>query len=117
MKKIVSLISALIVMGNSLLCEAASSKDTDAVGKSQTLYGGLKDFHIQNTDTILTLDCNEFFTDPNTSLFYADFRKSLDLTFDAQLNTDLTEQVFISKEGTRYNPSAGIMVGYDPSTE
>ncbi len=117
MKKIVSLISALIVMGNSLLCEAASSKDTEAVGKPQTLYSGLKDFGIQNTDTILTLDCNEFFTDPNTSLFYADFRKSLDLTFDAQLNTDLTEQVFISKEGTRYNPSAGIMVGYDPSTE
>ncbi len=104
-------------MGNSPLCEAASPKDTDVVGKLPIIKGSLKDFCIQNTDTILTLDCNEFFTDPKTSLFYADFRKSLDLAFDAQLNTDITEQVFISKEGTRYNPSAGIMVGYDPSAE
>lgn len=78
---------------------------------------GFRDFGIQNTDTLLTLDCNEFFTDPKTGLFYADFRKSLALAFDAQANTNLTEQVFVCKEGTRYNDNAGIMVGFDPTVE
>lgn len=81
------------------------------------ISGDFQDFGILNCDTVLSLDCNEFFTDPKTVLFYADFRKTLDLSFDAQVNANLTEQVFICKEGTRYNESAGIMVGFDPCTE
>ncbi len=71
MKNIILLFSALILVGHSMLCEAASPKDTEAVGKLPIIAGSLRDFGILNTDTILTLDCNEFFTDPKTSLFYA----------------------------------------------
>ncbi|MDE6795330.1 MAG: family 43 glycosylhydrolase [Muribaculaceae bacterium] len=77
----------------------------------------MADFGINNADTVLALDCNEFFTDPKTVLFYADFRKELDLSFDVKLNTNITEQVFLCKEGNRDNPSAGIMVGFDPGPE
>lgn len=95
-------------------CQAGHGPSQNA---SMSIHGGFTDFGIQNPDTVLTLDCNEFFTDPKTSLFYADFRTSLDLAFDAQINTSLTEQVFLCKEGTRYNEAAGIMVGFDPTVE
>lgn len=81
------------------------------------IVGNLADFGINNVDTVLTLDCNEFFTDSKTALFYADLRKELDVSFDIKLNTNITEQVFLCKEGTRDNPSAGIMIGFDPGPE
>ncbi len=87
------------------------------VSAANVLTGDFADFGINNVDTVLTLDCNEFFTDPKTTLFYADFRKELDLSFDVCLNTNITEQVFLCREGTRENPSAGIMVGFDPGPE
>ncbi len=112
-----TLVFSTLILAMSLCCQSQSTATTIANGSSPIIKGDFKDFGIQNPDTLLTLDCNEFFTDPKTSLFYADFRKSFDMAFDAQVNTNLTEQVFVCKEGTRYNPSAGIMVGFDPSTE
>lgn len=101
----------------SFSCHALNPANHSATVITGEISGDFKDFGIQNLDTILTIDCNEFSTDPKTSLFYADFRKSLDIAFEAQVNTNLTEQVFVCKEGTRYNQAAGIKVGFDPTVE
>lgn len=117
MKILTRQLSALMLAA-SLLCGMAQTVPAYAASEMYpTIKGDLNDFGIQNKDTVLTLDCNEYITDPKVSLFYADFRKSLDLSFEAQLNTSLTEQVLICKEGTRDNPTAGIMVGFDPGDE
>ncbi len=101
----------------SLMALAGMTFLSGNVSAGNVLSGNFADFGINNADTVLTLDCNEFFTDPKTALFYADFRKELDLSFDVCLNTNITEQVFLCKEGTRENPSAGIMIGFDPGPE
>ncbi|MDE5998160.1 MAG: family 43 glycosylhydrolase [Muribaculaceae bacterium] len=100
-----------------LCCQAQFPIARSTTLPNHIINGDIRDFGIQNPDTILALDCNEFFTDPKSSLFYADFRKSMDMDFEAQVNTNLTEQVFVCKEGTRYNEAAGIMVGFDPTVE
>lgn len=110
-------LSVMILSAAFLCCQSQLSVAQSVNFQNRIINGDLKDFGIQNGDTILTLDRNEFFTDPKSSLFYADFRKSLDISFEAQVNTNLTEQVFVCKEGTRYNEDAGIMVGFDPTVE
>lgn len=117
MKNSVHILTLLILSSGSMCCQAQSPFANNAKGDHRIIKGDFKDFGLQNSDTILALDCNEFFTDPKTSLFYADFRKAFEMTFDAQVNTTLTEQVFICKEGTRNNEAAGIMVGFDPTDE
>ncbi len=107
----------LIVIMSILYYHELYAIDRDSSALNPIISGDFTDFGIQNKDTVLMLDCNEYFSDPKTSLFYADFRKSLDMDLEIQVNTNITEQVFVSKEGTRYNESAGIMVGFDPTVE
>lgn len=111
------MLTALILSIAYPYCQAEYGTYQNSAVPSPDIKGSFLDFGIQNPDTVLTLDCNEFFTDPKTSLFYADFRKTLEMEFEAQVNTNLTEQVFVCKEGTRYNETAGIMVGFDPTVE
>ncbi len=117
MEKTSYLLSALLMASISLCSNAVNLVNQSETGMPRLISGNFVDFGIQNKDTVLTLDCQEFSTDPKTSLFYADFRNTLEITFEAQINTNLTEQVFICKEGTHYNESAGIMVGFDPTVE
>lgn len=109
---------SVLLMTSVIFCgQAVSSVNQSANDMQRIISGDFVDFGIQNRDTVLALDCNEFSTDSKTSLFYADFRKSIEISFDVQVNTNQTEQVFISKEGTRYNEDAGIMIGFDPTVE
>ncbi len=116
MMKHIFLFSALLLVATNMYSQHISTDAEDAMRKCRRPKGEFIDFGIQNADTILTLDCNEFVSDPKTSLFYEDFRKSLEITFEAQINTYNTEQVFVCKEGTHYNDTAGIMIGYDPGS-
>lgn len=117
MKKKARVLGTLILSVMSFYLQAKQPSTRSDIESNLIFSGDLRDFGILNQDTVLMLDCNEIFTDPKEGLFYADFRKSFDMSFDVQVNTNLTEQVFVCKEGTRYNPSAGIMVGFDPSVE
>lgn len=118
MKKSTILLNALLLSMTSLAATAHDSSCLvpDNANKSITL-GDFHDFGICNQDTILSLDCNEYATDPNNPLFYSDFRTQLNIEFDIRLNTANTEQVVLCKEGTRYHDAAGIMIGYDPGPE
>lgn len=78
------------------------------------LSGDLTDFGINKTDTVIALDCNEFTIGPNNSLFYGDFRKQLEVAFSMRMHTDLTEQVFLCKEGRGGDKDAFLMIGFDP---
>lgn len=117
MRKQRQFFSPLRSLGFSVIAVALASyaHADETVGLSAV--GSFMDFGIQNRDTVLNLDCNEHFTDAKTTMFYEDFRKELDIACQLQVNTKETEQVFLCKEGTHYNPSAGLMLGFDPSTD
>lgn len=82
-----------------------------------TIAVGLEGFGIANGDTILKFNCNEFIADQNTSLFYADFRKELNLDMRLKCNTSITEQAFLCKEGRRGELYGDLTVGFDPGPE
>lgn len=81
------------------------------------LRGGLEYFGITDTDSILSLNCNEFVADGNTELFYGDFRHRFDVTMSVRCNTLITEQAFVCKEGPRGEMYADLTVGFDPGPE
>jgi len=82
-----------------------------------TIEGGWSAFGIHNTDTVITMDCKELVTDANQKLFYADFREFWEVSMSMCFNTLVTEQAFLTKEGTKGEVVGDLTIGYDPCTE
>lgn len=109
------LLVALAVAGATVSpCPASASRPD---GKGLTLTADLKSFGFSTTDTLLTLDCNEYVAQGNVELFYGDFRSALEINAKVQCNTSLTEQSFICKEGVRGELYADLTIGFDPGPE
>lgn len=87
------------------------------VNSQNILKGGWNDFGINKKDTIINFNCAELATNNRSKLFYADFRKSFRISFSSCFNTQLTEQVFLCKEGLKGEIFADLMIGFDPGTE
>lgn len=79
--------------------------------------GGWQDFGITQEDTVIHINCTDLSTNNRSHLFYADFRHSFKISFSACFNTQLTEQVFLCKEGLKGEIFADLMIGFDPGTE
>lgn len=79
--------------------------------------GGWADFGVQNSDTVISMDCQELVTDNKTKLFYADYRENFTIAMSMRFNTLVTEQAFLCKEGFRGELFADLTIGYDPGTE
>lgn len=79
--------------------------------------GGWQDFGITQEDTVIHINCTDLSTNNRSHLFYADFRHSFKISFSAYFNTQLTEQVFLCKEGLKGEIFADLMIGFDPGTE
>lgn len=79
--------------------------------------GGWCDFGVENPDTIIRLNSDELVNNANTPLFYADFRDSFTVEADLKLNTRVTEQAFICKEGGKREVSGDLTIGFDPEEE
>ena len=79
--------------------------------------GGWQDFGITQEDTVIHINCTDLSTNNRSHLFYADFRHSFEISFSACFNTQLTEQVFLCKEGLKGEIFADLMIGFDPGTE
>lgn len=78
--------------------------------------GDLADFGIVADSTVL-LNCNELSAGNRTPLFYADFRGGLKVSLDVKMNTRVTEQAFLCKEGARGEMAGDLTVGFDPGEE
>ena len=78
---------------------------------------GWKDFGVGNNDTIISLNSQELAINANTPLFYADFRESFEVEADIRLNTRVTEQVFLCKEGRKGEMFSDFSIGFDPGEE
>lgn len=79
--------------------------------------GGWADFGVANPDTVIALDCNELAVDGNKPLFYADFRRGFNVGLDICLNTRVTEQAFLCKEGPKGEVGGDLTIGFDPGEE
>ncbi|MDE5813711.1 MAG: family 43 glycosylhydrolase, partial [Muribaculaceae bacterium] len=79
--------------------------------------GSWSDFGVENPDTVITLNCNELVNNANTPLFYADFRDNFTVEVDIRLNTRVTEQAFICKEGLHGEVVGDLTIGFDPEVE
>lgn len=84
---------------------------------AETLSGTWKDFGVNNNDTTITLNCQELAINANTPLFYADFRDNFVVESDIRLNTHVTEQAFLCKEGRPGEMAADLTIGFDPGEE
>lgn len=84
---------------------------------AEPVTGGWKDFGVSNTDTVITLNCQELAINANTPLFYSDFRDGFTIKADIKLNTHVTEQAFLCKEGSHGEMFADLSVGFDPGEE
>lgn len=83
--------------------------------KAQTVVNGdFADFGIHNVDTVLSLDRTTLMTSNRTSIFYADYRKSFEVSLSLKCHTWGTEQVFLCKEGGKREMFADLSIGYDP---
>lgn len=87
------------------------------INAQSTISSGWKDFGIQNTDTVITMDCEELVTSNKVPLFYADYREKFDISLSMCFNTLVTEQAFLTKNGTKGEMFADLTIGYDPCTE
>lgn len=81
------------------------------------IEGNMSDFGFANPDTIIALDCQEYAVNPNNALFYADFRRNFCVDMDILLNTHVTEQAFLCKEGGKGEVGGDLTVGFDPGEE
>ena len=90
---------------------------TTTLNAQVSIKGGWIDFGIQNSDTIISMDCKEFVTSNRTRLFYVDYRESFDISMSMRFNTLLTEQAFLCKEGVNGEMFADLTIGFDPGTE
>lgn len=79
--------------------------------------GSWSDFGVENPDTVIALNCQELANTANTQLFYADFRDSFTVDADLKLNTKVTEQAFICKEGRNGDLVGDLTIGFDPEEE
>ncbi|MDE6650501.1 MAG: family 43 glycosylhydrolase [Muribaculaceae bacterium] len=79
--------------------------------------GSWRDFGVENQDTVIVLNCNELVNNANTPLFYADFRDWFTVEADFKLNTRVTEQAFICKEGRNGDMAGDLTIGFDPEEE
>ncbi|MDE7409960.1 MAG: hypothetical protein K2N09_08050 [Muribaculaceae bacterium] len=86
-----------------------------AAGK--TVNGSWHDFGVENQDTVIVLNCNELVNNANTPLFYADFRDNFTVEADFKLNTRVTEQAFICKEGRKGDMAGDLTIGFDLEEE
>lgn len=96
---------------------ALSALPATAVCAAESVFGGWKDFGVHSNDTIISLNCQELAINSNTPLFYADFRDSFSVELDLKLNTHVTEQTFICKEGKKGEMFADLSIGFDPGEE
>ena len=71
-----------------LLC--AASGMPAAAQDAPSTRGGWADFGVQNRDTTIFMDNRELTTNNRSRLFFADFRKSFDISMQMRFNT-LTE--------------------------
>lgn len=81
------------------------------------ISGGWNDFGIANNDTTLVMNCQELVAGNRSRLFYADFRQEWNITMQMCLNTLVTEQAFLTKDGRNGEMFADLTIGYDPVTE
>lgn len=88
-----------------------------AASAGSIVKGDWHDFGVENPDTVLALNCSELVIDANTPLFYADFRDNFTVEADLRLNTRVTEQAFICKEGSKGEVAGDLTVGFDPEEE
>lgn len=79
--------------------------------------GGWPDFGVHNVDTVIALNCQELVTNANTPLFYGDYRNSLDVEMDIKVNTYVTEQAFLCKEGAKGEMYGDLTIGFDPEEQ
>lgn len=79
--------------------------------------GGWADFGVGNPDTVIALNCNELVVDGNKPLFYADFRHGFDVDLSLCLNTRVTEQAFLCKEGPKGEVGGDLTIGFDPGED
>jgi hypothetical protein len=98
-----------------LLC--AASGMPAAAQDAPSTRGGWADFGVHNNDTTIFMDNRELTTNNRSRLFFADFRKSFDISMQMQFNTLITEQAFLTKDGLQGQMFADLTIGYDPSTE
>lgn len=81
------------------------------------ISGDWSDFGIANPDTVISFNCHELVNNPNTPLFYADFRNRFSVEADMKFSTRVTEQAFICKEGRQGEIAGDVTIGFDPEEE
>lgn len=99
------------------LCLTAISASLTAGARDLSVGGDLRNFGIENTDTIISLNCGELATDKFDNLTFADYRNGFDISLDVRFKTFLTEQAALCREGKNGNPFGSLTIGYDPGSE
>lgn len=94
-----------------------SSLPLMGAGAESIVDGSWRDFGVENQDTVIVLNCYELVNNANTPLFYADFRDWFTVEADFKLNTRVTEQAFICKEGRNGDMAGDLTIGFDPEEE
>lgn len=88
-----------------------------AVNATDIVKATWSDFGVENPDTVIHLNGNELVNNSNTPLFYADYRDFFFVEADIRLNTRVTEQAFICKEGRSGEVAGDLTIGFDPEEE
>lgn len=107
-RHIVTGIGTILVISSALVMETYAG---------ERVKGNWSDFGIENADTVIALNCHELAINANTPLFYADFRDKFTVEADLKLNTRVTEQAFICKEGGKGEAVGDLTIGFDPEEE